>query len=201
MKRRTRDTPGIPSRTSLAVVLVPAVVFATAASPSPLRAQTYGGTVSVHGSLALAGYWSDEDFRGNGVSVGGAVDFFPTSVLGLELGVDGGDHSRSFADGVEFDGNAIHVSGSALLRFSRSRVQPYVIGGAGLVHARTARTEPGGEEFESEGDALMGNLGLGAFLFVRPRVSVRPELRVVGYDASAPLTLYYRASFGIGYHF
>lgn len=201
MKRHTRDTPVIASRTSLGVVLVPAFLLAGAASVSPLRAQTYGGAVSVHGSLALAGYWSDEDFRGNGASFGGAVDFFPTSVLGLELGVDGGEHSRSFAGGVAFDGRAIHVSGNVLLRFSRSRIQPYVIGGAGLLHARTVRTEPGGDEFESEDDALMGNIGVGAFLFANPRVSVRPELRVVGYDAGAPLSLYYRASFGIGYHF
>lgn len=167
---------------------------------SPLLAQEYGGTVSVHGSLALGGYWSDESFNGNGVSFGGAVDVFPTSLVGFEVEVDGGHHSRDFTSGVGIDGSTVHFSGNVIIRFARARVQPYLVGGAGLLHSSTTFAGPAGEPSESSDEALMGNLGVGLFLFLSPRVSVRPEFRLVGYDDSSPVTHYYRASLGVGYH-
>jgi len=175
-------------------------VLAGAPVPSALSAQPYGSAVSLHGSLGLARYWSDESFHGNGASFAGALQVFPTSLLGFELGVDGGEHSRSLESGVTFDGSAVHVSGNVLIRFARARLQPYLIGGVGVLHAGTVRTEPGEESFESNGVDSMANLGLGAFFFIDRHVSLRPEVRIVGYDDSAPLTHYYRVSVGLGYH-
>lgn len=177
-----------------------AVVLTSALATPALVGQSYGSAVSVHGGLGLGGYWADENFQGNGVSFGGALDVFPASVVGFELAVDGGEHSRAVSS-VEFEGSVLHVSVGVLVRFTRSRIQPYVIGGGGLLHARTVRRDLDGGSFESEGDALMGNLGVGAFLFPSRRVSLRPEVRLVGYDASSPVTFHYRAWVGVGYHF
>jgi opacity protein-like surface antigen len=190
---------------SLAAVASLAGLIALAALPAPVEAQAYGRAVSVHGSLALGGYWSDESFNGNGLSFGGALDFFPTSVLGFELAVDGGTHSRDFESGVRIEGSTTYFSGNVLLRFSRYRVQPYLVGGVGLLHSSTDRIDPSGERFDLPGepdeDTAMGNVGVGFFLFTSSRVSVRPEFRVVAYDDSSPVTFYYRASVALGYHF
>jgi hypothetical protein len=184
---------------------VVASLLALTSLPVSLDAQEYGRTVSVHGGLGLGGFWSDESFNGNGLSFGGAVAVFPTSVLGFEVGVDGGAHSRDFDSGVRIEGTAAYFSGNVLIRFSRSRVQPYLIGGVGLLQSSTDRIDLSGEPLDLTGesgeDTVMGNVGVGLFLFASPRVSVRPEFRVVAYDDSSPVTFYYRASVARGYHF
>lgn len=180
-------------------------LIALTAFPSPLQGQDYGRAVSVHGSLGFGGYWSDESFNGNGLSFGGALDFFPTSILGFEFAVDGGTHSRDFGTGVRIQGSTAYFSGNALLRFSRSRVQPYLVGGIGLLHSSAERIDPSGERFdlqiEPDENSVMWNVGVGLFLFASPKVSVRPEFKVVAYDDSSPVTYYYRASVALGYHF
>ena len=100
-------------------------------------------------------------------------------------------------------------SANVLYHFSRSRVQPYVTGGAGALWARGVSTsifvrgsqaELVEQEFRDSGLAV--NFGAGIRFLLHRSVSIRSEFRL--YSASAlsrqNLSLL-RASIGAGFHF
>ena len=173
--------------------------------PSQAAAQEqerpYQSTFGVFGSIGLGGYWSDESFNGNGVSFGGAAAAFPLTWLGLEVGVDGGSHGREYTSGGRWEGSTLHLYGDVIIRFTTSRLQPYLAGGVGWLSSSTSRFVPGFKRLDGYDDSLAFNLALGALWFVATRWSLRPELRWVNSASDAVIQRYYRASVGVGYHF
>lgn len=181
---------------TLPLVLMAAIPIQSAAQ-QPDTDPIFG----VFGSIGLGGYWGDESFRGNGASFGGSFDAFPLGLLGFEAGVDGGSHTRQVSSGVSWKGSTLHVYGDLVLRFTHTRLQPYLAGGIGYLRSSTNRSEPAGQEFEADDNSAAFNLALGLLWFMAPRWSVRPELRWVNSASDAVIQRYYRASIGVGYHF
>lgn len=177
------------------VRLLPCLGLVFLCIPATLPAQE---RVGLFGSLGLGGYWSDESFNGNGANLGAAIDVFPLSWLGLEAGVDGGNHARDYEGRA---GKTRHLYADLILRFTRSRFQPYLVGGVGWLHSVTNRWYTSAWLIVSEEDSLAVNLGLGALYNVGRRWLIRPELRLVGASGDAAIKRYFRLSLGIGYYF
>jgi opacity protein-like surface antigen len=187
------------------LIPIVSVTLLTAVLPIKAVAQEQGedylATFGVFGSIGLGGYWGDESFSGNGASFGGSFAAFPLGLLGFEAGIDGGSHKREFSSGVSREGSTLHVFGDATVRFTTSRLQPYITGGVGWLKSSTSRFEPGFKRLDSEDDSLALNLAVGLLWFVSSRWSIRPEFRAVNSASDAVIQRYYRASLGVGYHF
>lgn len=104
--------------------------------------------------------------------------------------------------------SATTFSGDFLYHFSDSTLQPYVIGGVGLTSSRNVHATivvQGNQatiiEAESSDTGLALNGGVGVRLFVVPRVSVRPEIRLYNSNTFSEENLsLFRVSVGVGYH-
>ncbi len=166
---------------------------------------------------------------GGGASFGGAIGFRPISKLGIEFeGFHLGKHSldareREVVD-LEKDYTGYSVSGNVVFhpfRFhgdGNESVEPYVIGGLGVLHLESSTTEtllgPPGPCFNifsfgscpptvegieissSTSNEFAVNVGVGVKAFPVPWFSLRPEYR---FFRSSSVKLH-RLSFALGFH-
>ncbi len=113
------------------------------------------------------------------------------------------------------DGKALTLIGNALYHFGDSTIQPYVVGGVGVLKADYTRKGvsewydggPGGEYHEEywtdrvNASKMAINLGVGLKAVIRNNFSIRPELTLIdttpgsGYNWAS-----LRLSIGVGYH-
>lgn len=140
----------------------------------------------VFGSVGVSEYVFRLGSPVRAVNFGGGVGFRPFSVdrspflrmLGLEFEANGGRVSTGNGSVTQ-----AYFTGNALLHAPLGRVEPYLVLGGGMSHRLDSNR------------AL--DVGVGAKVFVSPRVSIRPEFRGFGAEYNA---IYARISVGAGYH-
>ncbi len=149
------------------------------------------GDREISGSVGFASTGHDEGSVGKGVAGGFAVGWHGDRRLGVEF--DYG-YSQNKRDDL-FSGRTHTALGNVLVHFGKSRAQPYLLGGGGLLH----HTNLGGRVFGFRNESrasLAGAVGFGVKAFINDHWFVRPEVRVTltsSFDSVA------RASVGIGY--
>jgi opacity protein-like surface antigen len=128
-----------------------------------------------------------------GVTYGAGLGAHPLPLIGFEFTVHGRRHSSEISDG-----RLLFFSGNVLLHFSGGLVQPYVVGGVGVMYYNhTFKGCPGCNPIRSE-NAFATNFGAGMKIFVAPKVSLRPEIR---YFTSRPSEFnMLQASIGLSLH-
>ena len=153
---------------TLALVLCPLTFFA----------QDYAYKGGAYGGVGGGGFFDDEGSLGRGLTYRTGVEWRPLSRLGVEAELLGIHHTRS--DYFEVSGNALSLSGNAVYYFSRSRIQPYVLCGLGLIKADYRYSWPGttNGEFHKSTTEPAFNFGLGIRLFVSRRWSLDPQFRL-----------------------
>lgn len=131
-----------------------------------------------YGGAGIGRYYEDEGSLGTAVSYRGGVEWRPWHRIGLEAEISGIHHSRD--DRFHVRGNALSASGSALLYFSSSRVQPYIFGGLGFLRSDYDYGWPdiGLGNFHRRADELAVHFGGGAQFFINRRWSLDPEVRI-----------------------
>jgi opacity protein-like surface antigen len=153
----------------------------------------------IFGSVGYGRFAGDEGGLGFGPTYGAGIGAHPLPLLGFEFTVHGMRHSRESAGGaVRFEGTPVFVSGNVLIHFSGALIQPYVVGGIGMMHYRGTTTNTGLNVLNSSENELAMNFGAGMKIFVLPKVSLRPELR---YFTSRPHNFnMMQASIGLSLH-
>jgi hypothetical protein len=188
--------------------MIKAFIFVAVFLLIPIKSfgQDYDSRWEVFGTVGYGGTWDDEGGIGGGIVVGGGLGVRPTSRVGFEGSFLRVFHKRTFdLSPVIFEGTGVFVSGNALYHFSESRVQPYVTGGAGLVH-HTDRSSGLGQPRSSVGaSGLAYNFGAGLRIFANRHISLRPEFKVYlgNLGDRAPIDPVFNAvggSLGISYH-
>ena len=174
--------------------------------PATTFAQEYRPKYEVFGSVGYGATYDDEGGIGRGLDLGGGFGVRAIDRLGFEGSVNRISHLREFASsGVRFEGTGVFASANALYHFSDSKVQPYVIGGAGVLYHEDRSSGLGPPRPPLSGSGFAYNFGAGVKVFVSKHVVVRPEFRVfvgnLGKSAGTepPFSLL-RGSVGIGYH-
>jgi hypothetical protein len=110
-------------------------------------------------------------------------------------------HERDIAGG-PLEGTATTIRGSVVYHFSEGRKQVFVMASAGLLRSETTHTYPLGgtvTTVRSEDNGFAWGGGGGVRLFLTPRLSLRPQFRLVFSEATGIMGLA-AASIGIGYH-
>jgi opacity protein-like surface antigen len=88
---------------------------------------------SVGGTISASQTWDDEGSLGKGLGAGGRVDWRLFGNTSVEGSVDLLTHDRSGGFFQSEDTSTL-VGASLVQRFGHQAVQPYVLGGVGLVH-------------------------------------------------------------------
>jgi opacity protein-like surface antigen len=162
----------------------------------PMRAahaQTRDHRLAFHGGLGWGQTWSDESRLGAGFSVEAGVEVLVLERLGLQFGVSGYSHDRTFESNVRFSGESLMFSGDCLYHFSGTRVQPFLLGGVALVKTRNRSSFPVfaydrsrlfpvqiGEEVSDHSENGLGlTVGGGVEIPLSRRVLIRTEVRSV----------------------
>lgn len=148
----------------------------------------------VFGVIGIGKTYDDEGSLGAGVNVAGGFGYRLWSRFGVEAEVNAFRTRRDFGSAYPpFRANGAHVMGSGLLYLSRGRGQAYLLLGGGLVRTHVNRSANG----------VGFNFGGGMKIFVKPHLSLRPELRIyVGTRGGVVETPFVdiRTSMGVGYH-
>ena len=111
------------------------------------------------------------------------------------------EHEREIAGG-PLEGTATGVFGNLVYHFSEGRTQIFVMGSAGLLRSETTHTYPLDgtlTTFRSEDNGFAWGGGGGIKIFLTPRFSLRPQLRLVVSETPG-VTGLAAATMGIGYH-
>ena len=174
--------------------------------PATAFAQDYRAKYEVFGSAGYGVTYDDEGGVGGGLDIGAGFGVRATRKLGFEGSVNRISHLREFAvSGVRFDGTSVFACANALYHFSDSKVQPYVIGGIGVLHHQDRSSGFGlsGSPLSASGFAY--NFGAGVKVFLSKHVSLRPEFRVFIGDlgkggGTEPPVSAARGAVGLGYH-
>lgn len=163
-----------------------------AAALSACAAQTR----EVSASIGYAGTGDDEGSLGKGIAGGFAIGYRTSGRWGFEADYGVSRNYRDNIGGREYRGVAHAVLGNALVHFSKSRAQPYLLVGAGLMNYSS-----GGRS----GTGAAGALGFGVKGMLTDRLFIRPEVRLtVGVTGGlktaieAPASVA-RFTMGIGY--
>lgn len=154
-----------------------------------------------YGAVGRSWVGDDEGSLGSSVSMAGTAGWRFTPGFGVELNLDWFQHRREFTS-ASIEGHGLMATGDLLYHFrGRSRVQPYVLFGAGL--ARYVRERSFGPGPERSGNGSIWNAATGVKVFVSDRIAIRPEWRIGmgrGFGSSFEPPLYYqRFSVGVGY--
>ena len=174
--------------------------------PTSVFLQEYRPKYEVFGSAGYGATSDDEGGVGRGLDVGAGFGVRATRKLVFEGSANRISHLREFAfSGVRFEGTGLFACANALYHSSDSKVQPYVIGGIGVLHHedRSSGLGPPRPPLSASGSAY--NFGAGVKVFLNKHVSLRPEVRVFvgdlgnGGGTEPPFSLL-RGSVGIGYH-
>jgi Outer membrane protein beta-barrel domain len=174
--------------------------------PSAASAQDYKARWEVFGTVGYGGTWDDEGGVGKGLDVGGGFGVRAIHKIGFEGSVNRIRHLREFSSSpVRFEGTAVFATANAVYHFSESQVQPYVIGGIGMLwhEDRSSGLLPSRPPIDASGFAK--NFGGGIKVFLSKHVSIRPEFRIFigdlgGIGGVEPPFSVMRGSVGIGYH-
>ena len=156
----------------------------------------------VFGVAGVGATYDDEGSLGSGINGGGGFGYRLSSRFGLQAEINAFRTKRVFSPPfAPFEASGVHVMGSALLYLTRGRAQLYLIGGAGLLHSALDRDFAGVNRNDSSNGFALG-VGGGLRVFVTPRFSLRPELRIFtgGSHAVEPPFSDIRLSLGAGYH-
>jgi len=169
-------------------------------------AQEFRYSGEIFGAVGFGRTYDDEGSLGSGLNGGGGIGYRIRSKFGLEFELSGFRHERETSFGsLSFAGHGVFATGNALYYFGSGsgRVQPYIIGGAGLLHKRNTSSFEGQPPLDIWGTGLALNIGTGANIFPVPRFSIRPVFRIfsgkAGSAVEAPFSVI-RASVGLAYH-
>jgi hypothetical protein len=159
----------------------------------------------VFGSLGGGKAYDDEGSLGKGLDMGGGVGIRLTPNIGIEGQVNRIDYERNLFSGARFAGSAVFSTANLLYHFSKSKAQPYVVGGFGFVHHENRSRFPGDEVLAKRtSNGFATNFGAGVKLFLNKKFSIRPEFRVFLADAAGsgvePPFSIGRASVAFTYH-
>jgi hypothetical protein len=143
-----------------------------------------------------AGFASDDEGSiGRGINGGGGIGYRLTRRFGVEGEVNAFRARRSFGQPIPpFGATGAHVMGNALVHFGSPRAQFYLLGGAGLLHARNLAG------VSSNGLAI--DVGVGFKIYATPHIFIRPDVRIFAGDsgrAIEPPLSDLRVSIGLGY--
>ncbi len=146
----------------------------------------------VYGGVGGGRFYDDEGSLGRGLTYRTGVEWRPLNCMGLEAELLGIHHTRS--DAFQVRGNARALSANAVYYFSRSKAQPYVLGGFGLLKVDYRYSWPGtaNGEFQKSKTEPALNFGVGVRLFISRRWSLDPQFR---WAISAP------SAYAIGNYF
>lgn len=185
-----------------------ALPIALVCCAGPCSGEEYRYRGEVFGAVGAGKTYDDEGSLGSGFNGGGGVGYRIRPKFGVEFELSGFRHERETSSGsLLFRGNGVFATGNAVYYFGSGtgRAQPYVIGGAGVLHKRNTSSFEGGPRLDFSGTGFALNGGAGVKIFVRPRFSIRPEFRVFAGGAGsqrvveAPFVVI-RASIGAAYH-
>ena len=164
-----------------AVLLLSVLVF-----PAPSSAQTDDPRGSVAGIFGGGKTWDDEGGLGTGMAAGGRLEWRLFGTTSIEGSLDLLKHKRS--DAFQADGDSMIAGLSLIQRFSRTRVQPYVLGGVHLIrHDGTTRLGDMAVARESTDGGF--HFGGGLAVRVNERIEIGPEARffiIQADDGSSP---------------
>ncbi len=182
-------------------------------------AQNYAYKGEVFGSAAYGRLVRVEDLpQGDGANLGGGAGLRLASTIGIELEFNRMINLKlrpapcptlecvgSALIGVR---SAIIFSANGLYHFSVSRVQPYVVGGIGVLRTERADSLSVGSgtratisQIERRDNGLSISFGAGLKVFVTHKISLRPEFRLYTSSIRSRENLnLLRASIGFGYH-
>ncbi len=162
----------------------------------------------VFGSIGWGGFWHGDDSLGSGIELGGGVGSRPFQGklrgLGFEVQVKQLHHDIQHSATHSTNGKALTLIGNVLYHFSDSTVQPYVLGGIGVLKADYVPSweyHEGYWRLRVNASKMAINLGVGLKAAIRNNFSIRPELTLIdttpgsGYNWAS-----LRLSIGVGYH-
>ncbi len=159
------------------------------------RAEIFAGA-------GLSRVGGDEGSLGNGACFVGGIGFRVAARTSVEIDVIRAQHERDIAGG-PLSGTATGVFGDVLYHFAEGRTQFFVMGSAGLLSSRTTHTySPSGgppETFRSEDTNFAWGGGVGAKIFLKPQLSLRPQFRIVFSETTGVMGLT-ATSVAVGYH-
>jgi hypothetical protein len=165
-----------------------AVASAQTRYPNEIHAHVGGGWV-----------YDDEGSLGTGVSIAANLARRLTSKVAVEGELNYFQHKRelSFAT---WRGSGAFATGNLVYHFSRSRFQPYVLAGIGLI---VYSPDTGAPNTGTSAGWTWG-FGTGVKGFITERISIRPEWRVyVGHpernNGPEPPISHSRITVGLGY--
>lgn len=175
-------------------------MFVLLATAHPM-AQSPASRGEVFAGVGLARMGGDEGSLGSGPHVLGGVGVRFAPRLSIEADVTRTQHERDIAGG-PLEGTATGIFGSVVYHFSEGRTQVFVMGSVGLLRSETVHTYPiGGTPTTSRSDdnGFGWGGGGGVKIFLTPRFSLRPQVRLVFSEATGVMGLV-AGSIGIGYH-
>ncbi|MBZ5582341.1 MAG: porin family protein [Acidobacteriia bacterium] len=201
--------------------LFAALFFVLRALPAQDLADGWMYRIEVFGEIAHGSLYNGDSSWGKGVDFGGGAGVRPFSgrLRGLGFELRAGRLSDESAAGPSSSRLASHfIAADALYHFrGRTRVQPYVLGGLGIVNAHYTRTcsacvfnmDPVTKQltpipYQSDvQDSKAGlTIGFGLKLAVHRHVSIRPEVLFVDTTpGKGPNWGWLRVQAGVGRHF
>lgn len=184
-------------------------------------AQNYAYKGEVFGSVAYGRLLRSDDLPlGGGANFGGGAGLRLGSKIGIEFEFNRMVNLKlrpALCGTLECVGSAligyrsvILFSANGLYHFSVSRIQPYVVGGIGVLHTEFADSLSVSDEsgtratisqIERRGNGLSISFGTGLKVFLTRKISLRPEFRLYFSTIMSSENLgVSRASIGFGYH-
>ncbi len=165
-----------------------------AAQSRPYRTEVFAGG----GASRMGG---DEGSLGRGPYVVGGMGFRFTARTSAELDLMRAQHERDIAGG-PLEGTATGVFGNIVHHFSEGRTRGFVMGSVGLLHSRRTHSFPSGGTaivVRSDNTHFAWGGGAGVKTFLKPHLSLRPQLRLVFSETTGVMGL---AAFSVamGYH-
>jgi len=154
----------------------------------------------VQGQVGWGRLYHGDSLIGSGTEWGGSFGFKPFSGklrrLGFELQANRLDLAYERGSNIN-NGQTTALVGNVLYHFSDSPIQPYVVGGLGVLHADYTEMIKGGavlgsnEDYVSKVDAneMLLNIGAGVKARLVRGLAIRPEVR------------FYNTTMGSGYNF
>ena len=166
----------------------------------PFRAagQDYSYQAKIFGGVGIGKFFDDEGSLGKGATYRTGVEWRPLSRLGLQGELSGVHHTRG--DAFNVNGNAVSFSGNVVYYFSRSRVQPYILAGIGVLKTSYNYGFPSIEarRFSVSKTEAEVNFGGGLQLFLNRRWSLDPQIRFAASIPNYALANYF--SISAAYH-
>lgn len=134
----------------------------------------------------------DEGSRGNGPCFVGGFGFRFAARASVEVDLMRAQHERNIAGG-PLEGTATGVFGNVVYHFGERRTQVFVMGSTDLLSSKTTHTysASGGTAitFRSDDNNFAWGGGAGVKIFLKPRLSLRPQFRLVFSEATGVMGL------------